>query len=122
MQVSTSYEADDYIEKEIAVTETPLRDAIELLLRNRLTDRERELGLIPEFEDPNYAKRRRNFRLVDAKIMEHTAVLVFEDPDFFTSGGSARASIMESQITKTALQFQEVQKVEIKGPEHLFQP
>ncbi len=117
-----SYEADGYIEREIPETATPLRDTIQLLLTAELTEHERAMGMCSEFQAPVDAKRRRNFKLVGANIEGRTAHLTFEDPDFFTSGGSARTSIMISAITKTALQFQEVTEVEFKGPAHLFQP
>ncbi|MEI8091436.1 MAG: hypothetical protein WCG98_04300 [bacterium] len=45
----------------------------------------------------------------------------FTDVPGFTDGGSARMLILANSITKTAMQFPGVKKVEF-SPETLFQP
>lgn len=116
------YEADAYIERVIPASNFPLLDTLKLLLSTSLTDLERASGLESESEGGSKTKEHERFQLTDARIEGRSAILVFEDPDFFTSGGSAWASIMKSQFVETALQFQEVLSVEFVGPDHLFQP
>ena len=101
--------ANDFKLVTIPKTNTPLKDAINELIKFFVT------------EDENaYGTRVLNFKLKSASINNGVAKLVFEDPENYTSGGSTRVNLIYSQIEKTALQFPTVKKVEITGA--VFQP
>ncbi len=95
-------------------TETPLREAIALLLRGELSPEERARGITTEFPLPGLA-------LSGATIQDHVATLVFDDPQHRTSGGSCRVAILWRQIEATASQFPGIARVQF-SPEYLFQP
>lgn len=102
------------LEREIPYSDTLISDTIDLLLEGALTEDEKDAGFMTEFPGPN-------FRLVDTQLEDGTLLLIFEDPEFFTVGGSMRTGIMATQIMKTALQFPEVNEVRFENDE-LFQP
>ncbi|MFZ2153545.1 MAG: hypothetical protein WAV41_05870 [Microgenomates group bacterium] len=101
--------ANDYKLVTIPKTNTPLKDSLDELIKLFITEDEKA-----------YGSRVLNFRLKSAIISSGVAKLVFEDPEFYTSGGSTRVGLLYSQIEKTALQFPSVKKVEISGA--TFQP
>jgi hypothetical protein len=100
--VSESCESVDFIEVDIPKSVTPLKDSLNYL--------------ISHLDNPN------GFKLVSAVIKDGVATLIFDDPNFFTSGGSCWSGILSSQVEKTALQFSGVKSVKFAGPEWLFQP
>lgn len=102
------------VERVIPRTMTPLKDAIELLLRGEISDEERAQGVESEFPLDGV-------RLEKAVIDEGVATLTFQDPQNKTGGGSCRVSILWHQIEATAKQFPTVQSVRFE-PEELFQP
>lgn len=100
--VTLSCESVDYTEVNLPKSVTPLTDSINYL--------------ISQFKDS------KGFKLISATISNGIATLTFDDPNFFTSGGSCKSMELSSQIEKTALQFPTVKKVKFIGPEYLFQP
>jgi hypothetical protein len=100
--VSESCESVDFIEVNIPKSVTPLKDSLNYL--------------ISHLDNPN------GFKLVSAIIKDSVATLTFDDPNFFTSGGSCWSGVLSNQIEKTALQFPSVKSVKFAGPEWLFQP
>jgi len=103
-------DANDFISVSIPKTATPLKDSIEKLISQYF------------LTDKTYGSRAKTFVLNSANIKNNIATLTFSDPDFFSSGGSCRVSIISDMIIKTALQFSTVKEVKFIGPNHLFQP
>ena len=91
-----------------------IRNTIELLIKGELTDSERSAGFLTEFPGEG-------FELKDVVLLDGTLKLVFDDPYFFSSGGSARTFMMAAEVRKTALQFSGVEEVYFE-PEWVFQP
>ncbi len=102
------------VERTIPPTQTPLKEAIELLLAGTLTAEERERGITTEFPLEGVV-------LTGASITDGVAALTFDDPQYKTVGGSCRVSVLWAQIEATAKQFTTVQSVRFM-PEELFQP
>lgn len=102
------------VERVIPKTMTPLTDAIKLLLRGEVSDKERISGIESEFPLPGLT-------LKNATITNGVATLTFDDPQSKTVGGSCRVSILWAQIEMTAKQFPTVESVRFV-PEELFQP
>lgn len=98
----------------IPITQTPIQDAIALLLQGQLSAAERAQGLETEFPLPGVVLR-------GAALNNGVLTLEFSDPQLKTSGGSCRVSILKYQIEATAKQFPEVKQVEFR-PAELFQP
>ncbi|MGB9609112.1 MAG: GerMN domain-containing protein, partial [Minisyncoccia bacterium] len=105
------------IQKEIPFSQTPIKDAIELLLNgvNNLTLKEKESGITTDFPLSQFKLKSLNLKA------DGTLILEFDDPLNQTSGGSCRSKILWLQIDQTAKQFNQVKKVEFR-PEYLFQP
>ncbi|MBC7074362.1 GerMN domain-containing protein, partial [Candidatus Parcubacteria bacterium] len=105
------------IEREIPITQTPIKDTIELLLRGKenLTEKEISQGITTEYP-------LEGFSLKSVNLKENgTLILEFQDPKGKTTGGSCRAKILWIQIEETAKQFPNVKRVEFL-PQELFQP
>ena len=105
------------IERLIPVSQTPIKDTIELLLKGKdnLTEEELAQGITTEFPLDS-------FRLKSVNLKEDgTLFLEFEDPLNKTVGGACRVGILWFQIEATAKQFPQVKKVHFL-PETLFQP
>ncbi len=102
------------VTREIPVTQTPIQDAVNLLLRGGLTDAERARGITTEFPLEGVS-------LTGAALRDGTLTLSFDDPNHKTSGGSCRAGILWFQIEATAKQFPGVTDVRFQ-PDTLFQP
>lgn len=98
----------------VPVSQAPIKDTIDLLLSNRLSQQEMAQGYASEFPLPGVA-------LKSANLRNGTLMLEFSDPNNKLSGGSCRVGILWAQIEKTAKQFPGVNKVEFK-PSELFQP
>jgi len=112
--ISCGPEAILPVSREIALTQTPIQDTINLLLEGNLTPEEKEAGFSPMFP-------LEGVKLVGANLKNGTLTLEFDDPLSRTGGGSCRVRILWNQIRKTAQQFSEVQDVRFL-PEELFQP
>ena len=102
------------VEREIPLTASPVKDAINLLLKGELTKEEEARNIVTEFPLEGLA-------LKNAVLKDGVLTLTFDDPLNKTSGGSCRAGILWFQIEATALQFPEVKEVKFL-PEELFQP
>jgi len=104
------------IKRKIPVSQTPIKDTINLLLKgkeNLVGDEANNL----ETEFPL-----EGFELKSLNLKEDgTLILEFNDPLNKTIGGSCRVKILWSQIEKTAKEFQGVKEVKFY-PEYLFQP
>ena len=102
------------VEREIAVSLTPIEDTIRLFLTGDLTEKERAEGIGTEYPLPG-------FSLEDVSLRDGVLTLEFDDPQNRSGGGACRAGILWFQIEATARQFPEVQSVKFL-PEELFQP
>lgn len=102
------------VDRTIPPTQTPLKEAIELLLTGTLTAEERGQGITTEFPLADVT-------LTSASITDGVATLTFDDPENKTVGGSCRVSVLWAQIEATAKQFSTVKQVRFM-PEDLFQP
>jgi spore germination protein GerM len=118
---SINCSADTFVYRTIPKSTTPLTDTVRLLLENKLTEEEKTFGLNSPFEDPNYADRFENFELESVDINNGVAKLTFNDPDYFSSGGSCRVGLMASMIDLTVKQFGSVDQVTY-SPFDVFQP
>ncbi|MFH0739657.1 MAG: Gmad2 immunoglobulin-like domain-containing protein [bacterium] len=102
------------VERQIPLTQTPIQDAIKLLLKGELTSQEKAQGITTEYPLPGFV-------LQGASLNNKVLTLDFNDPNNKTGGGSCRVSILWNQIEATAKQFPEVSEVKFI-PEELFQP
>lgn len=102
------------VERQIPITQTPIQDAIKLLLSGNMTSKEEEQGVETEYPLPG-------FSLKGASLKDGVLTLEFEDPQNKTVGGSCRTGILWFQIEATAKQFNEVKEVKFL-PEDIFQP
>ena len=102
------------VERTIPLTETPVQDAVRLLLRGELTLSEVAAGITTEYPLDGFA-------LEGASRANGVLTLAFSDPKNATVGGSCRVGILWFQIRKTAQQFEGVGEVRFQ-PEELFQP
>ena len=100
----------------IIPAQNPIQETITLLLEGNIHEQEEEQGFSTEFPNPE-------FKLEGMELEEETGELdlTFTEVPGFTSGGSCRVGLLQAQIEKTALQFPEVETVNIQ-PETLFQP
>jgi len=112
--ISCGSEAILPVEREIALTQTPIQDTINLLLEGNITSQEKTAGFTPMFP-------LEGVKLIGANLKDGTLTLEFDDPMNLTGGGSCRVGIMWNQIRKTAQQFSGVENVRFL-PEELFQP
>ncbi len=102
------------VKRTVPINQTPIQDAIRLLIRGEITAEERARGITTEYPLDG-------FELTGASFENSALTLGFKDPNNKTSGGSCRASILWLQISETALQFPQVSSVRFI-PEYLFQP
>lgn len=102
------------VERAIPITNTPIQDAIKLLISGNITEEEKAQGITTEYP-------LQGFSLVAASLNNDVLTLTFDDPDSKTSGGSCRAGILWFQIEATAKQFSGIQQVHFE-PEYIFQP
>jgi spore germination protein GerM len=105
------------IEREIPVSQTPIKDTIELLLKGKenLTQKELTQGITTEFPLDGFKLKSVNLK------NDGTLILEFDDPLNKTVGGACRVGILWFQIEATARQFPQVKQVKFL-PEELFQP
>jgi len=102
------------VERQVAVTQTPVQDAVRLLLRGALTAEEKAQGISTEYPLAG-------FSLQGVILSNGALTLEFEDAQNKTVGGSCRVGILWFQIDETVKQFDQVQTVRFI-PEELFQP
>jgi len=102
------------VEREVPVTNTPIQDAIRLLILGNLTEKEKEECITTEYP-------LEGFSLTGASLNNGVLALAFSDPYNKTGGGSCRVGILWFQIEATAKQFAGIQQVRFE-PEYLFQP
>ena len=102
------------LEREIPITQTPIQDAIKLLLLGELTAEERAQGIDTEYPLEGLS-------LKGASLEDGVLTLEFDDSKNRTVGGSCRVGILWFQIEATAKQFSEVRQVRFL-PEEIFQP
>jgi len=91
-----------------------IEETIKLLLKGEVREAEAAQGFETEFPHED-------FSLESYNLEDGTLNLTFSEVPGFTSGGSCRVNLLRAQVEKTALQFPEVEEVEIK-PESIFQP
>ena len=101
-------------ERTIPRTQTPAREVVELVLAGDITSDESAAGLSTEYPLSGVS-------LSNIQLSEGVLTIELNDPEFETSGGSCRVTILRSQLEKTALQFSTVNEVVIL-PEEAFQP
>lgn len=107
----------DYIlpvKRLIDASDNQIKDAIELLIEGKLTEKEKSEGFSTEF--PN-----KDFKLLKSSLLDGVLTLNFSEVPGFTTGGICRVKILGSEIIRTAKQFTEVKKV-VFEPETLFEP
>lgn len=102
------------VQRDIPLTQTPIQDAVRLLLEGELTEEERIQGIDTEYPLPE-------FSLKGASLKDGVLTLEFSDPQNKTTGGSCRVGILWFQVEATAKQFSGVEQVRFM-PEDLFQP
>lgn len=102
------------VERKIPITQTPIQDAIKLLLLGKLTEKERAQGIDTEYPLEGLS-------LKGASLKNGLLTLEFDDSKNRTVGGSCRVGILWFQIEATAKQFSEIQQVRFL-PEEIFQP
>ena len=104
------------IEREIAISQTPIQDSINLLLKgkNNLTNEDIKQGINTEYPLEGFSLR-------GALLKNGILTLEFNDSSNKSVGGSCRVGILWFQIEATAKQFTEVQQVRFM-PEEIFQP
>lgn len=102
------------VERTVPVTQTPVQDAVRLLLQGEITQQEEAQGITTEYP-------LEGFELQGASLENGLLTLSFADPNNATSGGSCRSGILWLQIRETAKQFEAVNEVRFQ-PEELFQP
>ncbi|MGC9610962.1 MAG: GerMN domain-containing protein [Minisyncoccia bacterium] len=102
------------VERAIPISQTPVQDAVNLLLKGGVSDEEKLAGFKTEFPLSG-------LKLIGANLNNGTLTLKFDDPENKSGGGSCRVGLLWAQISKTALQFPEVKEVKFE-PAELFQP
>ena len=101
-------------EREIPFSDNLIYDTIKSLIQDEISEKETQAGFSTGFPGDS-------FRLLSADLQGNILTLHFDDPKYFTSGGSNRVGYLWLQIRMTAFQFPEVKQVKYK-PETLFQP
>lgn len=102
------------VQRTIPRTQSPLRDALTLLLKGELTEAERARGITTEYPLDGVS-------LKNVTIQNGVATITLDDPEGKTGGGACRAGVLWFQIEATAKQFPSVESVRFL-PEELFQP
>ncbi len=105
-----SYESEHDLHPVYRVGEKTVDRIVQELLSLKLSSQEQEMGLFSPF-----LGRCQDFRLRNFEVVNKTLFLEFEDPNFWSSGGSHRVLIMRDIITETLLQLEEVEEVIFVG-------
>ena len=118
MAEKVDYEVDPRallpVEREVPFSDNLIYDTINSLIQDEISEKETQAGFWTGFPGDS-------FRLLSADLQGNTLTLHFDDPKYFTSGGSNRVGYLWLQISMTALQFPEVRQVRYT-PQTLFQP
>lgn len=102
------------VSRQVSVSENPIQDTINLLIKGELTEEEISDDFSTEFP-------LNGFELVSVNLLDGSLSLEFSDPNNLSSGGSCRVNILRAQIEKTALQFEGVASVRFL-PNSILQP
>jgi hypothetical protein len=102
------------VDREVAISKTPIQDAIKLLLLGQITEQEETQGISTEYP-------LEGFSLKGASLKDGILTLEFSDPNNKSVGGSCPVGVLWFQIEATAKQFSEVKQVRFL-PEDIFQP
>jgi hypothetical protein len=103
------------VERKIPITQTPIQDTINELIRGNLTLQERAGGLTTEFP-------LLGLNLLSANVKNGTLTLEFEDNLHRSVGGACRVGLLWAQIEATAKQFPQIKQVKWIPEDELFQP
>ena len=102
------------VQRSIPFTNTPVQDAVSLLLKGEILPQEESQGITTEFP-------LEGLELEGANMENGVLTLGISDPNNTTIGGSCRVGILWFQIRETARQFDGIDEVRFE-PEDLFQP
>lgn len=102
------------VEREITESLNVPAATLRLLLKGDITDEEASEGFQTEFAPGKLSYK-------SLMVKDGTATIEFQDDNGFTSGGSCRAGLLATQIKKTLLQFDTIDKV-VFANEDMFQP
>lgn len=102
------------VERQIPISQSPIRDTLELFLSSPILEADKSTGLTSEFPLPGVSLQ--SIVLKDGRL-----IVRLSDPNNKTSGGSCRVAILRSQLEAVARQFSEVEVVDFE-PAELFQP
>lgn len=91
-----------------------IEETIRQLISGELTEGERALGITTEFPLEGLV-------MESAALRDGELTLSFEDPNFASSGGACRVTVLRAQVEATARQFLDVVQVRFI-PDELFQP
>lgn len=118
-EIKNRLQSEDFLYPVYRVVDgrVPITNSIKALLEMEFTSIEKDLGFTSEFTD----ERAKNVTLDGVDLRDGKLILWMSDPDFFTSGGSKRVTVLKKQIEATALQFDVVDQV-VFVPDHLFEP
>lgn len=96
-------------------SEVPITSTIKELINLKLTDKEKEMGFESGFEKAD------KLELKGVNLVDGLLTIELIDPEFFTSGGSQRVTVLRKQFEKTVLQFDKVDQIKYT-PNYIFQP
>lgn len=102
------------VERQIPISQSPIRDTLELFLSSPILEADKSTGLTSEFPLPGLS-------LQSIVLKDGHLIIRLSDPNNKTSGGSCRVAILRSQLEAVARQFSEVEVVDFE-PAELFQP
>ncbi|NCU44687.1 hypothetical protein EOM71_03355 [Candidatus Falkowbacteria bacterium] len=102
------------VERQIPISQSPIKDTLELFLSSPIIEADKAAGLTSEF--PLLGVSLDSLLLKDGNL-----TMRLLDPNNKTSGGSCRVAILRAQLEALARQFPEVKSVKFE-PAELFQP
>lgn len=102
------------VERKIPISQSPIKDTLELFLSSPITEADKAAGLTSEFPLAGLS-------LESLLLKDGVLTIRLSDPNNKTGGGSCRVAILWAQLQATALQFPEVKSVKFE-PVELFQP
>ncbi len=102
------------VERQVLASSAHPAEVVRQLLEGGILPEESRLGLTTEFP-------LQGVELLGADFADGDLILKFDDPEYKTSGGACRVSILAAQVETTAKQFPEVTSVRFE-PEDIFQP
>lgn len=102
------------VERQIPISQSPIKDTLELFLNSPLSDDDKALGLTSEFPLSGVS-------LNSLSLHNGNLTVQLLDAENKIAGGSCRVSILKEQLEAVVKQFPEVVSV-IFEPAELFQP